>query len=50
MFGGYLPVEDAQPIICSLKHRGNFVHKETKMRILTVMFQKGIDRYLIKQR
>lgn len=38
MFGGYLPVEDAQPKISSLKHRGNFVHKEKKMRILTVMF------------
>lgn len=39
MFGGYLPVEDAQPKISSLKHRGNFVHKEKKMRILTVMLK-----------
>jgi hypothetical protein len=40
MFGGYLPVGDAQPKISSLKHRGNSVHKEKKMRILKVMFQK----------
>jgi hypothetical protein len=40
MFGGYLPVESAQPKISSLKHRGNSVHKEKKMHILTVMFKR----------
>jgi hypothetical protein len=40
MFGGYLPVERAQPKISSLKHRGNFVHKEREMHILIVMFQQ----------
>jgi hypothetical protein len=48
MFGGYLPVGDAQPKISSLKHGGNSVHKKKNMRILKVMFQKGIDRYLTK--
>jgi len=40
MFGGYLPVANAQPKSSSLKHRGNSVHKEKNMRILTVMFKK----------
>jgi hypothetical protein len=40
MFGGYLPVECVQPKISSLKHRGNSVHKEKKIHILTVMFQQ----------
>jgi hypothetical protein len=40
MFGGYLPVESAQPKISSLKHGGNSVDKELKMHILTVMFQQ----------
>jgi hypothetical protein len=40
MIGGYLPVECAQPKISSLKHRGNSVHKEMKMHILTVIFQQ----------
>lgn len=41
MFGGYLPVGDAQPKISSLKHFGNSVHKERKMRKLN----KCIKRY-----
>ena len=41
MFGGYLPVGYAQPKNSSLKHRGNSVHKEMNMRILTVMFNKA---------
>jgi len=40
MFGGYLPVENAQPIISSIKHRGNFVHKVKKMRILNSMLKR----------
>jgi hypothetical protein len=40
MFGGYLPVGYAQPKNSSLKHRGNSVHKEKDMRILTVMLYK----------
>jgi hypothetical protein len=40
MFGGYLPVESAQPKISSLKHGGNSVHKEKEMHILTVMFNR----------
>ncbi|WP_142303773.1 hypothetical protein [Neobacillus soli] len=48
-FGGYLPAACARPKISSLKHGGNFVHKEKKMRILSVIFQKGIDRYLTKK-
>ncbi|WHY86512.1 hypothetical protein QNH39_01035 [Neobacillus novalis] len=49
MFGGYLPAVCARPKISSLKHEGNFVDKEKKMRIIIVMFQKGIDRYLTKK-
>ena len=49
MFGGYLPVERTTES-SSLKHRGNTVHKERKLRILRVVFTTGIDRYLTANR
>jgi hypothetical protein len=40
MIGGYLPVGDAQPKISSLKHRGNSMDKEKKMRTLTIFLKR----------
>jgi hypothetical protein len=47
MIGGCLPVERTTES-SSLKHCGNAMHKEKKLRILRLGLKTGIDRYLTK--